>query len=399
MNNNSSLLNISSNDILKKIFSHIEFNRFYNLAKYNKQLQDKLNINFKNNIQPNKYIERIEKNKLENNYNSRRDLFNSLITFGAHYVYFIAHYLINVPLFLTLNPDLYKSKDKYWNIITNIFFRIFSLFYHFFSAFVLYYILSNNKSDYIYRKIIFIMLTIIVIYFQCWYEIGLFHKIKLTFSFALNKKWIIFFDVIYAILNLSYIFFTTKALYSYFRAKIAKIYIKVNVLYLYKNIKIKEYKFKDNFELIGNKRKKISSEANNFENIYSEDDKELIQNINDYRIEKNLSELIIDKKIPNFIIKGSTEIFLTTKNIIKLSDIKYVIIFKNYVDYEGIEENKEIMDILLKPFLNKINIIQQGITKYITIYEDIYEKNNYNAIKIKDNLTSENLMLKTNIIN
>ena len=395
MNNNSSLLNISSNDILKKIFSHIEFNRFYNLAKYNKQLQDKLNINFKNNIQPNKYIERIEKNKLENNYNSRRDLFNSLITFGAHYVYFIAHYLINVPLFLTLNPDLYKSKDKYWNIITNIFFRIFSLFYHFFSAFVLYYILSNNKSDYIYRKIIFIMLTIIVIYFQCWYEIGLFHKIKLTFSFALNKKWIIFFDVIYAILNLSYIFFT----FLYFKSKTFPLCIKSYILVVYKGIKINEYKFKEDFKSYYDKRKLIDSKANEFRTIYSEDDSELVKAINNYRLKNNLTELIYNKKIPNFIIKGSTEIFLTTKNIIKLSDIKYVIIFKNYVDYEGIEENKEIMDILLKPFLNKINIIQQGITKYITIYEDIYEKNNYNAIKIKDNLTSENLMLKTNIIN
>ena len=397
--NNSSLLNISSNDILKKIFSHIELSSFYNLVKYNKQIQKKLNINFKSNIQPNKYIERIEKNKLENNYNSKRELFNSFIIFGAHYVYFIAHYLINVPLFLTLNPDLYKSKDKYWNIITNIFFRIFSLFYHFFSALILYYILSNNKSDYIYRKIIFIILTVIVIYFQCWYEIGLFHKIKLTFSFALNKKWIIFFDVIYSLLNLSFIFFAVKALYSYSRAKIARIYIKVNILYLYKNIKIKEYKFKDNFELIDNERRKISSEANNFEVIYSEDDKELIQNINDYRLEKNLPELIIDKKIPNFIIKGSTEIFLTTKNIIKISDIKYVIIFKNYVDFENIEENKEIMDILMKPFFNKINIVQQGITKYITVYEDLYEKNNYDAIRIKDNFASENLMLKTNINN
>ena len=293
--NNSSLLNISSNDILKKIFSHIELSSFYNLVKYNKQIQKKLNINFKSNIQTNKYIERIEKNKLENNYNSKRELFNSFIIFGAHYVYFIAHYLINVPLFLTLNPDLYKSKDKYWNIITNIFFRIFSLFYHFFSALVLYYILSNNKSDYIYRKIIFIILTVIVIYFQSWYEIGLFHKIKLTFSFALNKKWIIFFDVIYSLLNLSFIFFAVKALYSYSQAKIARIYIKVNILYLYKNIKIKEYKFKDNFELIDNERRKISSEANNFEVIYSEDDKELIQNINDYRLEKNLPELIIDK--------------------------------------------------------------------------------------------------------
>lgn len=110
-----------------------------------------------------------------------------------------------------------------------------------------------------------------------------------------------------------------------------------------------------------------------------------------------MNELICDKKIPEFIIKGNTEIILANCNIIKLSDIKYVLKFKEeFVDFERMRRNTAIMNILKKPFLNKINIVQQGNTKYITIFEDFDEKNNYHVIRIRDSFENENIELKQN---
>ena len=137
--------------------------------------------------------------------------------------------------------------------------------------------------------------------------------------------------------------------------------------------------------------------ANKFEIKNSDNDLKLIKSINDYRLKKNLNELICDKKIPEFIIKGNTEIILTNSNIIKLSDIKYVLKFKEeFVNFERMRNNTDIMNILKKPFLNKINLVQQGNNKYITIYEDFDKKNNYDVIRIRDSFENENIELKQN---
>ena len=153
-------------------------------------------------------------------------------------------------------------------------------------------------------------------------------------------------------------------------------YIKIYILTLYRNIKIKEFKFMKNFDSIEEENKYFSSLVNNFEINYSENDLDLIDSINDYRLNNNLIELTIDKNIPEFIIKGNTELFLSLSNIIKLSNMKYLIKFNtNNVDFENIKKNRNIIDILINSFFNKINITQQGDNKYVTIYEDLDEKN------------------------
>ena len=85
-------------------------------------------------------------------------------------------------------------------------------------------------------------------------------------------------------------------------------------------------------------------------------------------------------------------------NIIKISNIKYVFSLYAEDDFEEIKENKNIINILIKPFMNKINIIRQNDIKYITIYED-YDNEKYETIQIKDNLENEkNMLLKENTI-
>ena len=55
--------------------------------------------------------------------------------------------------------------------------------------------------------------------FHVCYEFLLIHKIKIISSFALNGKWMIVFDVIYLLANISYTFFTKKLFDQYMEAK------------------------------------------------------------------------------------------------------------------------------------------------------------------------------------
>ena len=57
----SSLNNISSVYTIRLIFSYLEYNHFFSLIKYNKQIQNKMKINLKENVFLNKYIERMTK--------------------------------------------------------------------------------------------------------------------------------------------------------------------------------------------------------------------------------------------------------------------------------------------------------------------------------------------------
>ena len=225
------------------------------------------------------------------------------------------------------------------------------------------------------------LIDLILIFHFC-YEILLIYKIKTLFYFALNGKWIIFFDIIYLITNIIFIYFTFQLGKQYKECHEYSKYSYYNYLFLFKDIKVKKYRLPEDFNSIENKRKYLESRANDFEIDYSNKDRDFIKDINQFRINKNLNELIIDFKIPNFIIKGSTEIILSPNNIIKILNTKYVFKLNKEDDFEKIKEDKNINQILLKPFLNKINIIQQNDVKYITVFEDFINEN-YEIIEIK----------------
>ena len=102
----SSLTNISSVHTIKLIFSHLEYNRFFSLIKYNKEIQQNLKINFKENIFPNNYIERLSQNGLSNDYSDGLAFIYGMIIYGVIYIFFFLHYLLNVILTINLNPKL-----------------------------------------------------------------------------------------------------------------------------------------------------------------------------------------------------------------------------------------------------------------------------------------------------
>ena len=68
MSNSQILLNISSKYIIKIIFSHLYMNRFYNIIKYNKRVQQKININIKDTLKDYLYNIKIGDNSMINKY-------------------------------------------------------------------------------------------------------------------------------------------------------------------------------------------------------------------------------------------------------------------------------------------------------------------------------------------
>ena len=385
-----SLLNISSSFIIKQIFSNLDYTRFISLIKYSKKYQQKLEFNLKENIHYYKNIGKKEKIGVgSDDWGDGLRLLAAVPLFVPHYLYFIIHYILNSALTIKLNNNE-KSNGFFWRIINGII-KKYSILIYIGSFYVLYHALDYSRSDYIDRKIIYVILLLLIMLFHVCYEFLLIYKIKIISSFALNGKWMIVFDVIYLLANISYTFFTKKLFDQYMEAKAYPRYEYYNYLLLFKDIKIKKYEIPDNLESIENKRKYFESKVDDLEIEYSRDNLNLIESINNYRQKNNLNDLIIDCKIPNFIIKESTEIILSASNIIKISNIKYLFRLNIEDDFEKIKEDENIINILLKPFINKINIAQQGKIKYMTVYED-FDNKNYEVIQIKDKLENENLL-------
>ena len=275
-----------------------------------------------------------------------------------------------------------KSKEFFWRLINGLIIKKLLILIYIVSIHVLYHALAYSDSDYRYKKLIYLFLIDLILIFHFCYEILLIYKIKTLFYFALNGVWMIFFDIIYLIANIIFIYFTFLLGKEYRECHEYSRYSYYNYLFLFKDIKIKKYKLPEDFNSIENKRNYLESKANDFEIDYSLKDIDFIKAINKFRINKNLNELIIDYKILNLIINVSTEIILSPNNIIKISNTKYVFKLNKEDDFEKIKEDKNINQILLKPFLNKINIIQQNDVKYITVFEDFINEN-YEIIEIK----------------
>ena len=201
-----SLLNISSSFIIKQIFSNLDYTRFISLIKYSKKYQQKLEFNLKENIHYYKNIGKKEKIGVgSNDWGDGLRLLAAIPLFVPHYLYFIIHYILNSALTIKLNNNE-KSNGFFWRIINGII-KKYSILIYIGSFYVLYHALDYSRSDYIDRKIIYVILLLLIMLFHVCYEFLLIHKIKLISSFALNGKWMIVFDVIYLIANISYFFY------------------------------------------------------------------------------------------------------------------------------------------------------------------------------------------------
>ena len=337
---NISLLNISSSYILKQIFSNIEYNRFISLIKYSKEYQKNLGFNLKNNIHYNKNIEKNEKFRVIEESSNRFGLISALPIFGPHYIYFIIYYILNKVSNIELNNDD-KSNGFFWRIINGIIIKRLSLLLFICSIHVLYHTIAHSRFDYINSKKNYIIFLMLIMLIHFGYELFLVYKIIILFFYAIKGKWMIIFDVIFLIVNISFIHFIFQTFKLYLKCLVIP-ELRYNSLVLFKDIEIEDYALPKDFVSIENKRKFIESKVNDFKIKYSLKDLVLINDINDYRLKNNLNELIIDYEIPNFIIKGLTEIIFFPNNIIKISNNKYIFSLNAEDDFEEIKQNKNI---------------------------------------------------------
>ena len=360
---------ISSDYILKNIFSFVNYDNIIKLVKYNKKLQSKLDIDINN------YICGYEKRTISYRLpphvdNGWGDGFYALACLGVmipHIVFFIIYCLIIIIPEIKLSETF---KDSHWNFLNNTIMKILFIILIIVSVYSQLHAAYRVYSDYKKRKIIFMILIILCFGAHCAYEIFTIIRILQIIFYSLNRKWLIIFDILFLIANVSYIYFYFRVFIDYKKGASYESEGTEYYLVSYKNIRIEEYELPDDFMEIKNKRDYISKIANKLKVDYHKNDYNLVNVIHNFRIKNKLKELKIDYKLPNFIIDDSTTILLSYLNIIKLSNNRYVFRYKNYdFDLYSITENKNISNILLNENINRINIIQQGEIKYILVYE------------------------------
>jgi hypothetical protein len=264
---------------------------------------------------------------------------------------------------LMLIPKINKGITIYIILI------LFMLFY-----FGYIIILKPKKS---FLKYINISALLIFFGLNCFYEYLILLKIQILREF--DKNNLSLSDYVFLLFNnfiLVLSFIHLMILYYLLFPKIIKKYI----LNTFKNIQIYEYFLSYDFEKIKLKNQYLCKEAKYFNHRQTNEEKIIISSINKYRIENKVQELaLIDENIPKFIINDElSEVNLFThKNLFHLGYEKYLFRYKVGEFVENLENNK---DILLKPNLNRINVIIQNTNALILIYKDNENKNENNKI-------------------
>jgi len=121
-----------------------------------------------------------------------------------------------------------------------------------------------------------------------------------------------------------------------------------------------------------NKKKYISNIVKELKYKYLDQDLKVFNKINSFRIENNLTELKLKDNIPDFIINEISEVILFKgQHLFKLPNNKYLLKYEfGQFNYYFQNNNKNLIDILLKEGLNMINIVTKRNMQYILLYED-----------------------------
>ena len=386
------IADFSSDYILRNLFSFIKYNEIIKLVKYNKKLQSKLDIDINNYVYEYKKLTKSYglPPHVDNGWGDGFYFMHCSLILLPHIIFFIIYYLIiDIPE-IKLNESF---KDSSWNFINNKIYNRLYIILIIVSIYVIFHAACRVFSDYKKRKIIYIFLIILCFIGLCTYEILTIIRIFQIVYYAINRKWLIIFDILFFIANVSYLYFYFTIFIDYkkgetYNSEETKIY-----LVSYKNIRIDEYELPDYFIKLKNKRDYISKIANQLNVYYCEREYQLVDLINDFRNKNELIELKIDYKLPKFILDDSTVILLSSLNIIKLSNNAYVFRFKEYdFDRYAFMENKNISNILLNGNLNRINIIQQDIIIYILVYGSFESNKDINIeIKVKDSYCNDEI--------
>ena len=219
----------------------------------------------------------------------------------------------------------------------------------------------------------------IIILYYVFYEIIVIYKIFLSYKIKnKNIPWFILYDYILISILLLYITFMIYLIYKYIKFAGTKIQISNHtILKKYKGININDFELTNNFHKMSKKDKKnlIYKNRTKFQYTHSQRHLNLINLINEYRINHQLPRLLFneEERIPDFIINDNSEIMLLGyKNIFKFSKRKYLFKYRiNEFEKNLLNEDGNILEIILNEDLNKISIIDIDNFEYILIYDSL----------------------------
>ena len=362
MESESFLNNIRSKHILKQVFSYIDFKSFSSLIKYNKSLQKKLDINFKNYYFNNIYAKRFETNGFNYILNLPNIIIKAIMLV-FFLIYIILFYVKGSFIDEIIKANCDKNKIKFIEIMNNslIGYLIFLLIS------ILWYTLCLS------RIILFKVITKLRI-FMLILLIDIFYYILLYIKYNFSK--LIIFDIIRKDQNYKFV---------------DSWFINLDFLILNCYFKIQSFSRYLNDKEINNL---IIKNARNCKYRLNEDQIDLIKKINEIRRKNDIPLLKYDEneRIPHCIINEVTEVVLyNEKNNFKLKNFLYLFRYKKN-EFKNFIENDEVLRVINNDLLNKIKIIEQNDTEYILIYNTSSlnnKKKNFNPISYN---TNENLI-------
>ena len=316
----SDISKLSSDYILKEIFSYIKYKEIFKLIKYNKALQKRLfisNENYKKECDLPKY-EYVKEEKVvyERLPGTSLEGFEGffficrLLIFCPFFTYLIVYSILLVSL-KTFNDNNIKenSNKSYKKIILIInpclfIYAASKVGYYIFSYFLME---ANNKLDHGIKKVFKWGLVILFNLINLIFEALVIYKLVL--SYKIKKKgirWFMIMDYIFIFINFLHIIVVLIFIIDFFYE--SGYYIRNNLKTFFKlisfnNIKINDFQLPDNFDkLKKNERKKfVLDNYLNYKYFITDNNIKLINSFNDFRKEMNIKKLEFteDKKYLN----------------------------------------------------------------------------------------------------
>ena len=389
--NNADISKISNSYNLKSIFEYLDYQYILKLLKYNRKFQNNLGINIEH-YQKESYYQNYQykKKKKKFNYHYKIDkcsLGKILLTIYSIYVFL---YMSNCYIKYDKESVYIPRYDNYlkFQITINInkYSWIIGLLLIILSTII--YIIDEYKCEKLNEKV----RTILIIITQLSQLISEGIVIwKLVLSDQIKDEKRVKDDSILndiddiIVLDEFFIFVhSIFTLYTFikFRKKVKRYITTSSTYYILNsvnNIKIKSYIIPNNFIKMRKKQQfqYILNECKHFEYFLTQDQKDLIKLINEYREDNKLEKLLFDKynKLPNFIIKKPAEIMLNpTQHFFQLSKKEYL--FRYHIGEFKIqfqEKENNIINILSNNNINYIKIIGQEEYEYIFLSELSYK--------------------------
>ena len=376
---------IKSKYILQMIFSHINYNKLLKITKYNKNIQNKLEINF-DLFQKWSSYQYYKKTTFEDTRQCHDGLEDACKYFFSGICTFIIFIYILIFASLVVAKGAFDEKNtktnynkNYSKIIDKINYSLFGFLAYIIISYILIFVWATFDcyTDYGIKKLIKKISIIFLAIIYLFYEVLIIIKLYLSYKIKKDETtWFMLCDYILIILIFLYIIFIVIFISIYFSnagnsvAKRKKI-----ILTKFRDIEINNFNLPDDFNKWNKTKKKefILNNKNRYIINITENEKDLVSLINKYRKENNIDELVYDKKIffdELIIDKYSEHILVKNENIFKLSNTNYLFRYPvGEFAKKFNERNKDIINILLKVSLNKIIIIIKNNIEFINIFK------------------------------